>query len=120
MKKKNGVSCTILLGVVIADFHMYQCPKHEIDSSLTLLNIEILALAEDTGTGEWIRTDGDCTYEVQGAVGSEVSILGMKIKVGADGYTQIINQISIDYQNYKSVCVIRVICVLIFILTHLQ
>lgn len=37
MKKKNGVSCTILLGVVIADFHMYQCPKHEIDSSLTLL-----------------------------------------------------------------------------------
>lgn len=45
MKKKNGVSCTILLGVVIADFHMYQCPKHEIDSSLTLLNIEILALA---------------------------------------------------------------------------
>ena len=57
---------------------MYQCPKHEIDSSLTLLNIEILALAEDTGTGEWIRTDGDCTYEVQGAVGSEVSILGMK------------------------------------------
>ena len=79
MKKKNGVSCTILLGVVIADFHMYQCPKHEIDSSLTLLNIEILALAEDTGTGEWIRTDGDCTYEVQGAVGSEVSILGMKM-----------------------------------------
>ena len=88
MKKKNGVSCTLLLGVVIADFHMYQCPKHEIDSSLTLLNIEILALAEDTGTGEWIRTDGDCTYEVQGAVGSEVSILGMKIKVGADGYAR--------------------------------